>query len=118
MVRSPLIVSKCEPLSHVRKEMLLNSYSFIPIYIEDKWQLISDYCLYNYLKTKNNPDSALRESVSTACQNGLQLVEPTRIVNEKESIKEINLNTTIPVLVHRIEEKNNLVGILTSFDLI
>lgn len=118
MVRSPLTASDWEPLSHVRKEMLINSYSYIPIFIDDKWQLISDYGLFNYLKNKKDELVTLRESIKTAKQNGLKLESPFGYVNEEQSVKRLTLDSTLPVLVHSKDDPKRLVGILTSFDLI
>jgi len=117
MVRSPLTASDWEPLSHVRKEMLIHSYSYIPIFINDNWQLISDYGLYKYLKAENQ-ESKLRENIQTAVGNGLELIQPARKVAETDSINSINPNSTTPVLVFSNQDEDRLLGIITSFDLI
>jgi len=98
--------------------MLINSYSYLPIYIDNKWKLVSDYGLFNYLNSKDDALYTLRESIKKARDNGLKLESPDYLVNEDFSIKKISLNSTLPVLVYSKEHPDRLVGILTSFDLI
>ena len=42
MVRSPVIAEPWHTVGHVRRQMLLNSFSYLPIFWGDKWHLLSD----------------------------------------------------------------------------
>jgi hypothetical protein len=54
MVRSPVIAEVWQPISFVRQVMLTNSFSFLPIFIDDAWKLLSDHFVAHYLHKANS----------------------------------------------------------------
>lgn len=119
MVRNPTTASLWEPLSHIRKEMLINSFSHIPVYYDNEWKLISDYYLNNFLrKFPGDYQKGLSLNVEYAINNDMKLEHPANIVDENSSIEGLNLTSTKPVLIISAVEQNRLVGLLTSFDLL
>jgi CBS domain-containing protein len=119
MVRNPTTASLWEPLSHVRKVMLINSFSYIPIFYDQNWVLISDYHLHSFLKDYGEKQEAgLRLNVKYAFQNGLEPEKPAQIVNENYEVRDLELTSTKPVLVLSNTFEKQLVGLVTSFDLL
>ena len=112
-----------QPLSFIRKEMLVNSYSFIPVYYEQEWQLIADYNLALYLNEASKESKSKRkrresETVERAIKNGLQ-IEKAGTVQPNTDISELKIATTKPMLV--VEKDKNperLLGLFTGFDLL
>ena len=54
MVRDPVCAYIWEPISSIRRSMLVNSFSFLPVNIGDpdsgEWKLISDFSIAHYLR--------------------------------------------------------------------
>lgn len=124
MVRNPVCAELWQPVSYIRQQMLINSFSFLPAKNnEGQWCLISDVNLANYLnaysgnKRKRRLAMPLRDSdiLSTAnvAKCHVELVPHTMQV--KEALHRLNDR---PVLVHRAGAENEIVGILTAFDLL
>lgn len=126
MVRSPVSASLWQPLSFIRQSMLINSFSYLPLCVPEKtgestWQLIADLDLAKYLRAAvDNIDRTKR------------LAQPLR---EIIKLKEIELHNTknlkpdvpiveamenwsgLPICVQS-NHSNDLIGILTPFDLL
>lgn len=52
MVRDPLCCSLWQPLSFIRQQILLHSFSYLPVYKDNTWQLVSDQEIAHYLRVK------------------------------------------------------------------
>jgi|GEM_PF-718313 len=110
-----------QPLGHIRKEMLLNSFSYIPVYHRREWELISDYNLAAYLTgTKSQKSEKELESVKEALEkeDGALKTEPIEKVYPNDDISDLNLESTKPVLVIDKHKEERLYGLFTGFDLL
>ncbi len=109
-----------QPLGHIRKEMLLNSFSYIPVYHNEEWKLISDYNLADYLASENKKSDKESESVGDALEKkdkGLE-TESAEKVFPDEDISDLSLKSTKPVLVIDKHKEDRLYGLFTGFDLL
>jgi len=120
MVRSPITAELWQPVSLARQTLLANSFSYLPIKSEEKWMLLSDARLVEFLRL-NSPNNEKRKqrlatSLKDAINNGLRL-ETALTEQETTSIESID-HTKVerPILV--IDQQDRLVGILTAFDLL
>ena len=124
MVRDPVCCSLWQPLSLIRQQMLANSFSFLPVYIENEWQMLSDQELAKYLRVKTQiRKERLAKSLQSALREGegndkitlslVQTVCPTALVEDVAQMLE-----GVPVLVIYHDEQTKLVGIITAFDLL
>ena len=126
MVREPVCAYIWQPLSFIRQQLLLNSFSCLPIYIEtDKesgWQLISDYVVAQYLRSapsKNERKRRLAEPVREAIKQGKITFQKAQHCFADKSISSILENLTIqPILIVDKKQKDQLLGILTAYDLL
>lgn len=59
MVRSPVTAEPWHTVGHVRRLMLLNSFSYLPIYWDSKWQLISDMAMASMFQPLSNANRNL-----------------------------------------------------------
>jgi hypothetical protein len=49
MVKSPITVDSWQPVAHARQLMLMHSFSFLPVCLDNNWHLISELGLARYL---------------------------------------------------------------------
>jgi hypothetical protein len=124
MVRTPVRAETWHPVSHVRHEMLLNSFSYLPLLADGTWSLakgwylVSDLGISRFLRSAGGREreDRLLCSVQEATTKGLAL-EPAQIVRPDDSVSEVLESTNgRPFLV--IEGDERLVGIATPFDLL
>lgn len=115
MVRHPVCAEMWQPISDVRQQMLVNSFSFLPVKSGDVWYLLSDLDVAKYLLDANDRRVRLAKRLS---ETGL-VQRSANLVSSEMSISEaITKCTDIPLLVHRPDPPNDVIGILTAFDLL
>jgi CBS domain-containing protein len=120
MVRNPVCAEMWQPLSFIRQQMLANSFSYLPVKNNGDWELVEDKDIVLFLRKPNTDRNAqLAMTLEDACANGLTLSSKPPIVPANENIMSVlgNLNGR-PLLVHRQSDPSELVGIITSFDLL
>lgn len=107
-----------QPISLIKKEMLINSYSYLPIYIDEEWKLISDYNLTEYLKgSKRGKEGETLESALGDGEKRLELESVDHLYPE-DDISKIKMNSTKPILVVDKKYPKRLYGLFTAFDLL
>jgi CBS domain-containing protein len=76
MVKSPTSVDPRQPLARARQLMLMHSFSFLPVRINNEWKLVSELGLALYLHV-NATDRNIRlaQSIEKAVDGGLKLVD-------------------------------------------
>jgi hypothetical protein len=124
MVRDPIRALDWQPVSFVRHQMLTNSFSYLPVYLEldgnKRWWLISDGALARYLRAQANGggDARLRATVADAVRSKQLQVVPAKCVKPTDlSGSVFTGESDLPVLVES-GSPSELVGILTPFDLL
>lgn len=130
MVRSPVFVEPWHTVSHVRRQMLANSFSCLPILYDGKWNLISDVEIMklirkpSLLKDYNEIQNEKLQRLSMKLDAGLKdrSIVPTlaKCCSPYDTIPELlEKMDSFPILV--IEENDGekrLWGIVTPFDLL
>jgi hypothetical protein len=120
MVRNPVCAEMWQPLSFIRQQMLANSFSYLPVNNNGTWELVEDTEIVLFLRKQNtNRNQQLAMTLEDACNNGLKISANPPIVPANEDVVNIlgKLNGR-PLLVHRQGDSRELVGIITSFDLL
>jgi len=123
MVTSPTTVDYWHPLGHVRRLMLLNSFSYIPLLLLEEgsssWKLISDFSLAQVLRVSPNKQERRRRadlSIEEAVEkHGLLLTEACCVLAKDEPAAVLDKSEGKPALVFH---SGRLVGIVTPFDLL
>lgn len=133
MVINPLCASLWQPLSFIRQQMLANSFSFLPVQdSQGSWKLISDQALAKYLRVKKSDrDKRMAQTLAEALKDESSLlllsktVKPSEDVGKalelmKESYTPLLVTTTVKLGDEAVKEKESeeIIGILTSFDLL
>jgi len=134
MVRDPSCAYLWQPISFIRQTMLSNSFSYMPVCKEGTWYLVSDYEIAKYLRSGNKEkyDERLATTLKAAEETkGIELILP-RHLKSGESVAEAlkpdedtgktdsdsPIHPGLPMLIFQNEAYQNLVGILTPFDLL
>lgn len=121
MVRNPVCASLWQPLSFVRQTMLVNSFSYLPVQRngEAGWGLISDFGLARCLRNKGRVSKeVLIQRLEEAVDSGqIELLSATTCHPEDTVEKVLQMSDGLPTLVLS-KDRNDLVGIVTPFDLL
>lgn len=118
MVQEVMTAAPWQPLSLVRRTLLANSYSYLPITMSaGEWRLLSDYGLAGYLKSDSNAEVRMNETVEDAYEQGLKLEEPLVCVGDTPVSEVLTSCGGLPTLVVS-EDGSRLLGIATPFDLL
>jgi CBS domain-containing protein len=124
MVQNPTTAELWHNVASVRRAMLTNSFSYLPI--QDRngvWKLLSDVAIVRYLRratTKTDRNEKLGKQLQKAVDDGeITLTECDRYSPGK-SIDEIAkaMNHLPALIVEKDGNKERLLGILTAFDLL
>lgn len=120
MVKTPVTVESWQPVAHARQLMLAHSFSFLPIFHNKKWRLLSELAIVSYLhsKDRDQKSSVLAQSLSDAVAQGLRLlkankVRPTYAISELIPKAAVRPTPTLWLVV----EKGRLIGVLSPFEL-
>ena len=120
MVRNPICAELWQPLGFIRQEMLINSFSFLPV-SERKCHLISDRAIAAYLRADESKWRKRRLAITLGNaieESGIELTK-AECLNERDTVAfAIGLLRDTPLLVRRKTDPEMLVGIVTAFDLL
>ena len=118
MVKAPVTIERWQPVAHARQLMLMHSFSFLPVFI-DEWKLLSEVAMARYLRGGGIWNKMLAATIEEASNAGLCLVK-AEVVNLKREVTEL-LNTTAknssPTLWLVEEKPGALCGVLSPFEL-
>lgn len=123
MVTNPVCAEPWQPLSFIRQNMLLNSFSYLPVKVSEnggeRWKVVSDSVLAAYFRgSQNEQRSRLAEKLSDALMNNHLQLEEAKVVDGGKKVTDvIKLLNHLPILVTN-GSASNLAGILTAHDLL
>ena len=124
MVSDPVCATRFQPISSIRRIMLANSFTYLPLAGKDgalsEWNLVSDFAVASFLRSAV---SGAQKQKRLACLLG-EAIETNQIVLQvarqcrpSDSITDVLARSDgKPVLV--LDENGNLHGIVTPFDLL
>ena len=119
MVRTPLIAHDWHRIADVRKMMLANSFSSLPILARGQWRLITDRRVVEMMagaRSTAKRNKMLAMKVDEATSQRLLSLEAPHCCAKSELVADIIAKMNdLPLLV---VDDGNLVGILTAFDLL
>lgn len=124
MVKDPICAYLWQPMSSVRRNMLVNSFSFLPVAVDasesPQWRLISDFSLAAYLRANpgcNERNRRLAKKLGEAVNEGLlNLIEAPECGPEDAVTTVLDRSQGRPVLV--LGPQRELRGIVTPFDVL
>lgn len=119
MVGNPMTAELWHNLAMVRREMLTHSFSYLPVFVEAKWKLISDL---NVIKCLNQESAGKRKgllgtTLETLISNHDLALEDAPTASDRALISDLKQKITyLPILV--VDQDQHLLGILSAFDLL
>ena len=123
MVKSPVTVESWQPVARARQLMLMYSFSYLPVEIDQTWKLVSEGALAKYLAASEGRNIRLATSITDACQSQtgsrLELLQPA-LVSEDEDVGRLlgALNPMTDRSLWLVKDANGrLCGVLTPFEL-
>lgn len=125
MVRDPVIASSWQPISYVRRTMLLNSFSYLPIWWpkgdEGKWRVLADADLVKYMRrapSENEERKKLTATVGEAIESGQLEFHNVALIRPDTEVREFSDRIgPLPALIVNTGN-GELLGIVTAFDLL
>ena len=133
MVRDVVEAKLWQPVSYVRQQILKHSFSYLPVWFEgeNKWKLISEYSVAQYLRGAPNKTQRRKRLVTTIEHaikenNGndrlrvlpAKTVCPEKKIHDNDILKCVGAKPILVVDPKRKDEKDGLVGILDSSDIL
>jgi CBS domain-containing protein len=127
MVRNPVSAEPWHLVSHVRKMMLENSFTCIPIFKsktgKDRWMLLRDATLMHWIRSEPNKrkqKERLAMPVAEAIMNHALAVKGAICCSREASIGELlpRMNDDPTLVTEKIDGEERLLGIITAFDLL
>jgi hypothetical protein len=127
MVRTPVCARLWEPVSSIRRSMLANAFSYLPVFVSTsddcQWKLVSDVAVAAYLRGATGPTDRkqrLATSLEAAVESGRLALLPARICKAEDHVKAVlgMFEEGRPMLVLRPNCPNEAIGLLTPFDLL
>lgn len=125
MVRSPVTAEHWHTVGHIRRLMLLNSFSYLPILWGEKWHLISDMAIASMLQplsdSNRNILAAAQISEALGCLEPLLKLSPASLILANDKVEKL-FDHGHPGLWLVVNEKEGaglkqLVGVLSPFEL-
>ena len=127
MVKGVTTAQLCQPLSAIRQDMLINSFTSVPYFNEDKqeWFVVADVDIARYLRPSGNYEpERLNDTLGCAIKKDADFAKHQPLVRKPDSpIDGISTDLWqqhkhhLPVLIHHPNDKQHLLGILTASDL-
>jgi hypothetical protein len=124
MVSDPVVALPWQPLSYAREKILTHGFSFLPIWFPDSpgpgWFLLSDFAVTKYLRIsdrklrKQRLATRIEEAVSS---KELKLIPSATCSPDLPAEEMISKFNGTPILVVDEAKPDNLLGIITAFDL-
>ena len=126
MVTNPVCAHVWEPISSIRRTMLINAFSYLPVLLgtecKPTWHLISDLAIAKYLHNpKNNGDrkTLLVADLEKARDgNGMFLIQAETCNPNDEIVSVLPKLTGAPILVVDKTCQQKLRGLIMPFDVL
>jgi CBS domain-containing protein len=121
MVREPVRASFWQPLSFIRQQMLVNSFTYLPVQSTESplnWLFVSDYLIAEYLRRDDRRKERLARTLKDAVEDGLVPEQASTCCPDTPISEVLGISKGKPVLVVEKGQSDRLLGIVTPFDLL
>lgn len=126
MVTNPVCANVWEPISSVRRTMLINAFSYLPVAMDTElhpgWHLVSDLKIAKYLHDTSNGklrlDRLAAELQQAVKANHIRLIRAKTCNPDQDIVSVLSNCTGFPVLVVDQTHPQKLRGLITPFDVL
>lgn len=123
MVKSPVLIEPWQPVAHARQLMLMHSFSFLPLQINDEWKLLSELAMAKFLyhnpKRKESLATPILEATKASRDKRLELLDAKTVKGSQHVgslLEPANLQDHSNLWLVT-DDLDRLVGVLSSFEL-
>jgi hypothetical protein len=119
MVATPVTVQPWHSVGYARQLMLLNSFSYLPIWHHEKWWLLSDISVAKYLRPEWPAHQRIKKTIEEANKefNFLVQVCPVDAKVHVASLLEKESQPGLWLIVEDGYPEEHLIGVLSPFEL-
>lgn len=119
MVSTPVTVQPWQTVAQARQTLLLNSFTFLPMWHEEKWCLISDAAVAAYLRPTWPARERLEQTLNDAVTQGLstKAVDTVAAFTKVATLLSASLEPTLWLVTQNGYPPGHLVGVLSPFEL-
>lgn len=119
MVSTPVTVQPWQTVAQARQTLLLNSFTFLPIWHEEKWYLISDAAVAAYLRPTWPATGKLNQTLNDAFTHGLSTKDAPTVdaSTEVATLLSPDLEPTLWLVTQQGYPPSHLAGVLSPFEL-
>ncbi|MCX5734291.1 MAG: hypothetical protein NTW68_08200 [candidate division NC10 bacterium] len=124
MVRDPVCAKRWQPVSFIRQQMLIHSFSYLPLFDESEtlWMLVPEHSVARYLRSaKGSTDRNRRLATplgKAICSREIPLLKASTVSPDTELDVAIRSLDEHPILIVNGEGPDSLVGILAASDVL
>ncbi len=120
MVKDVIQAELWQPLAFLRQQMLKNSFSYLPLWnLNQGWRPVSDHSLAVALRRKGKREDLLGMTLEKAIADCIINPPEARLVKPDEEIQDVlNLLNDRPILIQHPNKQDEIMGIVTAFDLL
>ena len=119
VVKSPVSIEPWQPVAYARQLMLTHSFSFLPVFHREHWELLSELALAKYLKGPGVWRELLAATIEHAVNSGLKLTS-AKVVGLDDEVASLLAeadDSVVPTLWLVEDERRALAGVLSPFEL-
>ena len=120
MVRQVVVAKSWQPIAHVRQLMLMHSFSFLPVYMDSTWKLISEMSVARFLRQEKRKER-LAMSISEVTKADSAFLEAAIQIRPNSNVEDV-FTTSFGAggrlwLVTQTQNSDTLLGVLSPFEL-
>lgn len=127
MVTTPMYVETWHTLGYARQLMLVNSFSYLPIFHGESWKLISDIAMAKFFQSLKSDDrktfeaQSIQNALDQGAEKSLKLTEAIPVIRDKPVCDlldgEDHPRLWVVVNSESGDGAKQLVGVLSPFEL-
>ncbi|WP_353239338.1 hypothetical protein [Limnohabitans sp.] len=119
MVSTPIMIQPWQSIGFARQLMLLNSFSYLPVWHQKKWWLLSDIALAKYLRPAWPARKRMQETIEEANKHVVLLAEilPIDATTPIDNILKDSQPPGLWLVVKNGYPEGHLAGVLSPFEL-
>lgn len=123
MVRQSVVAELWQLIAHVRQAMLANSFSSLPVFVDNQWQIVTDLMVMRFLRDAGSKEDRNKRSSKTlgaAIQDGDIVPMQAKCYAPATKIEDIAaaMDQGVVLITEGDSSAPRLVGILSAFDLL
>lgn len=123
MVRQPVVAETWHLIAHVRQVMLANSFSTLPVLVNNRWHLITDLMVLRFLSKAANRDERknhLSTPLEVVIRNGGLIPLEAKCFTGQTKLADLGgeMDQVLVLITDESVSPSRLVGILSPFDLL